>query len=52
MFRTIPLYVELDKSEVPRIQKAEKFDQRGNEAFAELKEEFYKLKGWSIPQEA
>jgi len=50
MFRTIPLYVEMDKSEVSRIQRAEKLHQKGNEVFEELKEEFYKLKGWKIPQ--
>ncbi|MFA5142592.1 MAG: radical SAM protein [Candidatus Omnitrophota bacterium] len=50
MFRTIPLYIELDKKEFPRIKKAEKFDRAGDEAFAELRGEFYKMKGWQLPQ--
>lgn len=46
LFRTIPLYVEMDKSEYERIKVAEKNDALGNQAFSELKKEFYKLKGW------
>ena len=46
LFRTIPLYVEMDKSEYFRIQAAEINDPSGNLIFNELKKEFYKLKGW------
>ena len=46
LFRTIPLYVEMDKSEYLHIQAAEINDPSGNLIFNELKKEFYKLKGW------
>ena len=46
LFRTIPLYVYLPKSEYPRIRKAEKFDDKGNRLFAELKEEYYNKMNW------
>ena len=47
LFRTIPLYVKLPKSEYPRIQRAEKFDDEGKRLFAQLKAEFYQLMGWN-----
>ena len=47
LFRTIPLYVEMDKKEYSRIKKAEGLDGEGNKAFRQLKEEFYALKGWN-----
>ena len=43
LFRTIPLYVEMDKSEYLHIQAAEINDPSGNLIFNELKKEFYKL---------
>ncbi|MBC8550571.1 MAG: B12-binding domain-containing radical SAM protein [Candidatus Brocadiales bacterium] len=46
LFRTIPLYVTLPKSEYKRIQRAERFDEKGNLLFQELKKEYYQLKGW------
>ncbi|MFC1823051.1 B12-binding domain-containing radical SAM protein [Thermodesulfobacteriota bacterium] len=48
LFRTIPLYVSFPKSEYKRIQRAEKFDDRGNRLFNELEEEYYELMGWSM----
>ncbi len=51
LFRTIPLYIEMDKKEFPRIEKGEKFDDAGNKVFQELKEEFYDLKGWGAAKE-
>ncbi|MFC1624222.1 B12-binding domain-containing radical SAM protein [Candidatus Omnitrophota bacterium] len=47
LFRTIPLYVEMDKKEYPKIKKAEGLDEEGNKVFRQLKEEFYDLKGWN-----
>jgi anaerobic magnesium-protoporphyrin IX monomethyl ester cyclase len=47
LFRTIPLYIDMDKSRAPHIKKAEKFDAEGNRAFDELRKEFYALKGWT-----
>jgi anaerobic magnesium-protoporphyrin IX monomethyl ester cyclase len=46
LFRTIPLYIEMDRSEMPRIEKAEKLNNQGNKVFEELKKDFYELKGW------
>jgi len=46
LFRTIPLYVEMNEKEYPRIETAEKMDEVGNKVFRELKKEFYGLKGW------
>ena len=46
LFRTIPLYIEIDKKEYPRIKKAEKYDAEGDRIFLELKKEFYAIKGW------
>jgi len=46
LFRTIPLYVEMNEKEYPRIETAEKMDEKGNRVFRELKKEFYELKGW------
>ena len=49
LFRTIPLYIEMGKTEEGRIKRAERLDREGNETFAELREEFYKLKRWELP---
>ena len=49
LFRTIPLYVEMDEGEYGRIEEAEKLDAAGDKAFGELKGEFYALKGWTLP---
>lgn len=46
LFRTIPLYIEMDKAVYPRIRKAEEESLEGNMAFGELKKTFYGLKGW------
>jgi len=46
LFRTIPLYVTLPKAEYKRIERAEKFDEKGNLLFQELKREYYQIKGW------
>lgn len=46
LFRTIPLYIEMDDKDYPRIKKAESFSPESNKVFAELKKEFYELKGW------
>lgn len=46
LFRTIPLYMEMDKKDYPRIQAAENFDQEGDAIFFELKKEFHRIKGW------
>jgi len=46
LFRTIPLYIEMDKKEYSRIKVAEKLNEEGNKIFRELKKEFYALKGW------
>lgn len=45
-FRTLPLYIELPKSEYKRIEEAEKMTEKGNAAFEELKQSFLELKGW------
>ena len=46
LFRTIPLYVEMDKTKYSLIRKAEKRNQEGDTIFGELKKDFYELKGW------
>ncbi len=46
LFRTIPLYIEMDEKEYPRIARAERFTPEGSRTFLELKKEFYALKGW------
>ncbi len=46
LFRTIPLYVEMDKKEYARIRTAERLDEEGDKIFNELKKEFYACKGW------
>lgn len=46
LLRVIPLYIEMDKSQYPRIKEAENLDERGNSVFNELKNEFYTMKGW------
>jgi len=46
LFRTIPLYIEMDEKKYPQIEKAEKLNSEGNRIFNVLKEEFYALKGW------
>jgi len=46
LFRTIPLYVALDKGIYDEIKIAEKFDDIGNNKFVELKQLFYKVKNW------
>ncbi|NYT05596.1 MAG: B12-binding domain-containing radical SAM protein [Methanomicrobiales archaeon] len=39
--RTFPLYATFPESEYGRIERAERFDETGNAAFAELRAEFY-----------
>jgi len=46
LFRTIPLYVTLPKGEYKRIERAERFDGKGNLLFQELKRDYYQIKGW------
>ncbi len=46
LFRTIPLYVCLPKSEYPRILRSEEMDEKGNELYNELKENYYEIMGW------
>lgn len=46
LFRTIPLYVQMPKSEFPRIKIAEKLNCQGNAMYAVLKNEYYKIKEW------
>lgn len=46
LFRTIPLYIEMDEREYLRIGKAEKFTEEGDRVFRGLRKEFYALKGW------
>jgi anaerobic magnesium-protoporphyrin IX monomethyl ester cyclase len=47
LFRTIPLYVDMDRAEHPRIRQAEQLDENGNRVFHELKQEYYALKHWT-----
>lgn len=46
LFRTIPLYIEMDDKKYPQIEKSEKLNSEGDRIFKVLKEEFYALKGW------
>jgi anaerobic magnesium-protoporphyrin IX monomethyl ester cyclase len=46
LFRTIPLYIEMDQKDYGRIRIAEKLDDEGNRYFEELKKEYYAIKGW------
>lgn len=46
LFRTIPLYIEMDNEKYSQIEKAEKLDMDGDKVFKTLKDEFYALKGW------
>ena len=47
LYRTIPLYVQLPRSDFPKIRMAEKMTPEGNKIFGELKEEYYELMGWN-----
>ncbi|MBI4566869.1 MAG: B12-binding domain-containing radical SAM protein, partial [Planctomycetes bacterium] len=47
LWRTVPLYARLPKSRYPRIAEAERFDEKGDRAFAELRREYYDLMGWT-----
>lgn len=46
LFRTIPLYIEMDQVNYSRIRKAEAFTDEGNKMFKELQDEYYKIKNW------
>lgn len=46
LFRTIPLYIEMEKRHYHRIKEAEGLDSNGDRVFRGLKKEFYALKGW------
>ena len=39
--RVFPLYVTMDESYFPDIERAEKFDNKGNEIFDKLSEKYY-----------
>ena len=47
LLRTIPLYVHLPKSEYSRIRRSEEMNEKGNEIYNELKEEYYEIMGWN-----
>jgi len=47
LFRTIPLYVHLPKSEYSRIQRSQEMNDKANELYSELKEEYYEIMGWN-----
>ncbi|MHC9543658.1 MAG: radical SAM protein [Vulcanimicrobiota bacterium] len=49
LFRTIPLYIEMDKSEYDKIKIAEKLDSEGNKVFEELRAAYYAMKEWTLP---
>jgi radical SAM superfamily enzyme YgiQ (UPF0313 family) len=46
LFRTIPLYVQMSESEFPRIKMSEKMNDKGDETFTRLKNEYYQIMGW------
>lgn len=46
LFRTIPLYIEMDNKKYSQIEEAEKLNSEGDKVFQVLKDEFYASKGW------